>query len=352
MARGSTAVAACGLAWLIGCTVAWAQDAADSPPLPEPPPATETTESAEPAAEGPTETVIDGATNVELVPHWQAGDVLRYKTRTQHERIEHGVVSVEWSADRDITIEVVEATDQGFRTNWTFGEATFRDRSGHVDLGIKLASRIMAGQPITIDLDARGTLQGIAQWEALREQLRAALDPAVEWLSASEDASEVAALKDQFESLLENQDAAQEVLLGSVKAFLTVYGETYTVGQPLEFERTTANPFGGDPFPIVEAIVMETYDPETGAAELVWRQRMAPERTVEILRHVLDALSKRDDVKPELMDRVRAMWLQDDAVFRVDTKTGTVLAMKHRQGMRESRNVWKASTALAFLQTP
>ena len=287
-----------------------------------------------------------------LTPHWKQGEVLNYKITSTHEQIDSGQATPEWSLHHDLSIEVIAADDQGYRIGWTQSGPAAGDAEQSISLAIKLFSGLFAGQQIVIEVDRSGQIMGVANWEALRDGILAGLDALLAANADDTPPEELDHLKQQITESLQTKEGVENLVLSAPRIFLMPYGKDYALDEPTESENTTPNPFGGEPFPLREKFEVSKYDADSGIAEIVWKQTMVADKTVEILLAILDQLSTRQDVTQETLNEIRALWMRDDAIFRIDTTTSVIKAMAHRQAVRHAKGQWSADTVQLLQVAP
>jgi len=289
---------------------------------------------------------------VRIVPRWQVGDVMQYDTLNTREQFDSGQTNVIWNVRRSVTIEVLEAEETGYLLGWTYGDAQVENESsGALKNGIELIAKMMAGQQVLLRVSANGVLERVDDWEALAQNVLAALDEAIAEKTDG-DAEQMEILKQQVTQTVETEEGLRSVVTPGARVFMLPYDNEYSLDSPVQLESTSQNPYGARPFPMRETFVLREFDPNTNIAQIAWQKTMIADQAVQILNEMLDVLSSREEATPELLDEVRALWLQDDAIFRLNTTTGTIQALRHRQAVRHSRTLWDGDTLTAVLQTP
>jgi hypothetical protein len=121
--------------------------------------------------------------SVEILPHWKKGDRVHLEITRARVKSADGKSTITGKTHTDFTIEVLSGNDDGYLVGWTAGKTTFDSPSQGEHSFLGQVVNLMSGRQITLNIDSRGAIRGVQNWQALKAAALKSLDA----LAATED---------------------------------------------------------------------------------------------------------------------------------------------------------------------
>lgn len=184
----------------------------------------------------------------------------------------------------------------------------------------------MQGMQIVLQINPRGAITGVQNWEALRGDMLRNLDNLLAKRSDSQrgraDQGMVANLRTHWEFSTKAQ--VEQVCTRDAQLYFRILGRTYTSDQPYEYQGFFENPLGGDPFPTRADIVLKSFNGRSGQAVLHWNQSADREQTDRIMRSFVKDLATRNGKQVPEEGFLQPVAMENHAEVEVHVGTGWV----------------------------
>jgi len=265
--------------------------------------------------------------SVQIIPHWNTGDKIELMVTRVRDKSRNGQSTVSGKTHTRFSLEVLHASSQGYLVGWTAGATTF-DVPAPTESVLRQVVGLMQGMQIVLQIDSRGSITGIQNWEALRSEMLRNLDSLLAKRSNSQreraDQGMVAKLRTQWDTMFSTKAQVEQVCTRDAQLYFRILGRTYTWDQPHEYQGFFENPLGGDPFPTRADIVLKSFNGRSGQAVLHWNQSADREQTDQIMRSLLKDLATRQGKHVPEEGFLQTVALENHAEVEVDVGTGWV----------------------------
>lgn len=274
--------------------------------------------------------------SVEITPHWHQGDKSELMVTRVRDKSLNGQSRVSGKTHTRFSLEVLHASPQGYLVGWTVGATTFDvpAPSGSV---LREVVGLMQGMQIVLQIDHRGAITGVQNWEALRSEMLRNLDGLLARRSDSQrgtaDQGMMANVRAQWDTMFSTKAQVEQVCTRDAQLYFRILGRTYTWDQPYEYQGFIENPLGGDSFPARADIVLKSFNGRAGQAVLHWNQSADREQTDRIMRSLVKDLAARKGKHVPDEGFLQTISLENHAEIEVDVGTGWVTKVTETKSM-------------------
>lgn len=265
--------------------------------------------------------------SVEIIPHWNKGDKIELMVTRVRDKSLNGQSAVSGKTHTRFSLEVLHVSTQGYLVGWTVGATTF-DVPAPSESVLRQVVGLMQGIQIVLQIDPRGTITGVHNWEVLRSEMLRNLDGLLAKRSDPQrgqpDQGMMANLRAQWDTMFSTKAQVEQVCTRDAQLYFKILGRTYTWDQPYEYQGFFENPLGGDPFPTRADIVLKSYNWRSEHAVLHWNQSADREQTDRIMRSLVKDLAARKGKHVPEEGFLQTVALENHAEVEVDVGTGWV----------------------------
>lgn len=288
-----------------------------------------------------------GRHHIEILPHWKKGDSFELTVTRAREKSVDGRSILSGKTRTRFTIDVLHADDKGYLVGWTAGETTFEVPASS-DSFLRQVVGLMKGMQIVLQLDQRGTIRGVQNWETLRGETLKAMDTLLAKTPASPtetiDRTLLSNLRAQWETMFATKEQVEQLCTRDARIYFMALGRRYVLTEPYEYNDQLPNPLGGDPFPTRAKIIMKTFDRQSGQAVLSWNQTTDSKQATRILESMMKDLAARRGKTSQEGELAKVIALNDDAEIVVNANTGWVTELTRTQSVALGRRTQKDTT--------
>jgi hypothetical protein len=274
--------------------------------------------------------------SVEIIPHWNKGDKIELMVTRVRDKSLSGQSRVSGKTHTRFSLEVLHASTQGYLVGWTVGATTF-DVPAPSESVLRQVVGLMQGMQIVLQIDPRGTITGVQNWEALRSEMLRNLDGLLAKRSDSQrgkaDQGMMANLRAQWDTMFSTKAQVEQVCTRDAQLYFRILGRTYTWDHPYEYQGFFENPLGGDSFPARADIVLKSFNERSGQAVLHWNQSADPEQADRIMRLLVRDLAARRGKQVPEEGFLQTVALENHAEVEVDVGTGWVTKVTETKSM-------------------
>jgi hypothetical protein len=247
-------------------------------------------------------------------------------------------VTLKTTTRTDLEIHVVSASKDAYAIAWTSGETRFDDPGQAENPLIQRVANLLKGYRIILELDSRGAIKGVQNWNELREASVKLLDALADELKAAGiDRATVAGTRDQVASMFETKQQIEQLATREAQLFFMPLGIEFKGDKPVEFEDELPNPFGGAPFPSRARFALKEVDSKHRLAKVTWTQTVASEDARRIMEKTLKELAQRMGKAVPDADLLTTLTLEDAAEFSVELSSGWIQSFTHRRVTKAER---------------
>ncbi|MGE0471127.1 MAG: hypothetical protein AB7L09_14260 [Nitrospira sp.] len=265
--------------------------------------------------------------SVEIIPHWNKGDKIELMVTRVRDKSLNGRSAVLGKTHTRFSLEVLHVSTQGYLVGWTVGATTF-DVPAPSESVLRQVVGLMQGVQIVLQIDPRGAITGVHNWEVLRSEMLRNLDGLLAKRSDSQrgqpDQGIMTNLRAQWDTMFSTKAQVEQVCTRDAQLYFRILGRTYTWDQPYEYQGFLENPLGGDPFPTRADIVLKSFNRRSEHAVLHWNQSADREQTDRIMRSLVKDLAARKGKHVPEKGFLQAVGLENHAEIEVDVGTGWV----------------------------
>ena len=270
---------------------------------------------------------ISPQSSVEIIPHWNKGDKIELMVTRVRDKSLNGQSTVSGKTHTRFSLEVLHASAQGYLVGWTVGATTF-DVPAPTESVLRQVVGLMQGMQILLQIDPRGAITGVQNWEALRGEILRSLDGLLAKTSDSQrgkvDQGMMAKLRAQWGTMFSTKAQVEQICTRDAQIYFRILGRTYTQNQPYEYQGFFENPLGGDPFPTRADIVLKSFNGRSGQAVLHWNQSADREQTDRIMQSLVKDLAARKGKQVPEEGFLQTVALENHTEVEVDVGTGWV----------------------------
>ncbi|MDH5741665.1 MAG: hypothetical protein OEY77_15190 [Nitrospira sp.] len=265
--------------------------------------------------------------SVEIIPHWNKGDKIELKVTRVRDKSLNGQSTVSGKTHTRFSLEVLQASAQGYLVGWTVGATTF-DVPAPTESVLRQVVDLMQGMQILLQIDPRGAITGVQNWEALRGEMLRNLDGLSAKTADSQRGKSVqgmmAKLQAQWGTMFSTKAQVEQICTRDARIYLKILGRTYTQNQPYEHQGFFENPLGGDPFPTRADIVLKSFNRRSGQAVLHWNQSADREQADRIMQSLVKDVAARKGKQVPEEGFLQNIVLENHIEVEVDVGTGWV----------------------------
>ena len=264
---------------------------------------------------------------VEIIPHWNEGDRFELIVTRVRDKSLNGQSTRSGKTHTRFSLEVLRADSQGYLVGWTVGATTF-DVPAPSESVLRQVVGLMEGLRIMLQIDSRGAITGVQNWEALRGEMLKNLDGLLAKPSHAQrgktDQALMENLRAQWNTMFSTKAQVEQVCTRDAQIYFRVLGRAYMRNQPYEYQSSLENPLGGDPLPARAGIVLKSFDDRSGQAVLHWNQSADREQTDRIMRSIVKDLAARRGKQLPDEGFMKTVALETHAEVEVEVETGWV----------------------------
>ncbi len=273
-----------------------------------------------------------GQDSVELLPHWTKGEKLNYEIVKTFQKSQGDKVTQKTSARSDLEIEVLSASKDNFIVAWTLGEIRFDDPDQAKNPLVPKMANLLKDYRLILVLNSEGTIQGVQNWEDVKQEGTKRLDLLTEELKdAGVDQATVTKLRGETASMFATKQQVEQFCTRDPQIFFLPLGVEFSGGKPVEFEDKLPNPLGGESFPSQATFALSKVDKETGIAKVSWIQTVASAKARRIMEKTVKDLAQRVGKPIPDADALKTLTVGDTAEFRIELSTGWIQSLTHKR---------------------
>lgn len=267
------------------------------------------------------------AQSVEIIPNWKAGDSVELIVTRVRDKSLNGQSTRSGKTQTHFSLEVLRAGPQGYLVGWTIGATTFEIPAPSESV-LRQVVGLMQGMRIVLQIDPRGAITGVHNWEALRSEMLTNLDTLSANASVSQpekaDQALIENLRAQWDTMFSTKAQVEQVCTRDAQIYFRVLGRTYKQHRPYKYQSFLDNPLGGDPLPAHADIVLKSFDDRSGQAVLQWNQSADREQTDRIMESIVRGLAARKGRRVPEEGFMNTVALENHAEVEVDVGTGWI----------------------------
>lgn len=267
------------------------------------------------------------AQSVEIIPHWKTGDRVELIVTRVREKSLDGRSTRSGQTHTRFSLEVLRAGPEGYLVGWTVGATTFEVPTPSESF-LRQVVGLMQGLQVVLQVDSRGAITGVQNWEALRNEMRKNLDTLSVNVSASQrgkaDQAMMENLRAQWDMMFSTRAQIEQVSTRDAHTYFRILGRTYTRGQHDAYHSELDNPLGGAPLPAHTDMVLKSFDDRSRHAVLHWKQSADREQTDRIMRSIVKGLAAQRGKQVPEERPVNTVSLENYAEVEVDVDTGWI----------------------------
>ncbi|MBX3333801.1 MAG: hypothetical protein KF876_06740 [Nitrospira sp.] len=267
------------------------------------------------------------AQSVEIIPHWRTGDRVELMVTRIREKSLDGRSTRSGKTYTRFSLEVLRAGPEGYLVGWTVGATTFEVPAPSESI-LRQVVGLMQGLQVLLQIDSRGAIIGVQNWESLQNEMRKNLDALSAHASASQrgkaDQALMADLRAQWDVMFSTKAQIEQVCTRDARTYFRILGRTYTRGQHDAYQSVLDNPLGGAPLPAHTDIVLKSFDDRSRHAVLHWKQSADREQTDRIMRSIVKGLAAQRGKQVPEERPMYSVSLENQAEVEVDVETGWV----------------------------
>jgi len=264
---------------------------------------------------------------VEIIPHWNKGDAIDLTVTRVRDKSLNGKSTLSGKTHTRFSLEVLHASTQGYLVGWTVGTTTF-DAPAPSESVLRQVVGLMQGMQIVLQIDPRGVITGVQNWETLRSEMLRNLDGLLAKRSDSQrgkaDQGMMAHLRAQWDTMFSTKAQVEQVCTRDAQLYFRILGRIYTRDQPYEYQGFFEHPLGGDSFPARADIMLKSFNRRSGQAVLHWNQSADHEETDQIMRSLVNDMAAQRGKQVPNEGFTNALAMDNHAEVEVDVDTGWV----------------------------
>lgn len=273
--------------------------------------------------------------SIELIPRWKKGDKLQYtmiKTRLKY-KSQTTILKTKFTSP--VTIEVIEANDEGYLISWTTGEAVAEDPAQASDPLVKLMTNLMKDYKILLEMDSYATIIGVRNWKDLQKTARDTLQVLRQSMKDSGmDSATIEKICAQVEPMYAAKEQIEMFCTREPQLFFLTLGRSYSLSESIDYQDRLPNPFGGDPFPSQASFVLEKADAASDMAVVRWEQQIDPVAGAQVLEKTIREMAKRMGKPIPEGDVLNSLSITDSATFTHHLSSGWPQRVNHSRTVK------------------
>jgi hypothetical protein len=291
-------------------------------------------------------TVASAADNsLELLPRWKKGEKLRFELIKSRQKAQGDKVTLKSTARTDVEIEVLSASKDAFTLAWTYGETRLDDPSQAKNPLTQKMANLLNGYRIVLKLDSQAGIQGVQNWQELKQRSTKLLEAlSAELQAAGLDAATVAKVQAEAQSMFSSKQQIEQLGTRDAQLFFMPLGIEFEGNKPVELDDKLPNPFGGEPFPSRVRFALTAAD--KGLAKITWGQTVAPEEARRIMEKTLKERAERSGKPPSDADLLQAFIIEDAAEFSVEISSGWIQTFTHKRVIKTGESSQEDAVAM------
>jgi hypothetical protein len=219
---------------------------------------------------------------ISFTPEWSVNEVVQYTLLK--DRTKNGITN---SSKSDISITVVEKTDEGYTFEWKYDDIVLG--TNLPDDQIKSMLDLTKGLTIRYTTDKYGAFEKVINQDEVRTYMKKSTELMVRKIMDEKLKNSVVTLMD---NLLKNDQFVNLVVAKEIALFHNpyIYGKTFYVGKQYVEEVTLLNPFDAQQPFIGKVTFLATQS--TDFKYIAIKQEIDREKSAKIMMDVLNKLSK------------------------------------------------------------
>ena len=227
---------------------------------------------------------------VDVQPHWHVGDHPTYRlTETTVATLDGGSKPL-GSSQVMVTLDVVEARDEGWIVVWRPVPAPVTTSAANDDQRVVREAQAL---PMKLRIDTHGRLLEVVNWEQLRDARNQVAEVMRRFMLARKATPQVIGVAmDHEHARVADEAAVRASLAYDAQVLLASLGHAYDRAAPSELLRDAPNPMGGPTVPATLRFELDSFDRGAGVASLRVTQRTDPAVLERTLQAVTDGIAR------------------------------------------------------------
>jgi hypothetical protein len=288
-----------------------------------------------------------------LKPHWEIGPLMRLELVKGREDYDEDKLQRTSKTVTPIEVEVMAKSDTGWVMRWTYGHTSVIEGAGKdKDYAEHMAS-LNEGMHLDVRLARNGTVEGLADPQALQRHYARMLQEAEKGLLEQGMNTRVVAemMKDASERVL--GPGFERSALVEVELLHRCLSVPLVPGKKTEYEGELPNPFGGDPFPALGNYTLDAPDAAAKQAAVHFTLAIDPQKTRDLILAWLTEIAKKNGKPPpQGPDDLPLKGLDETTFYLLDLENGLPKNVEHVRTTRIQKHKRIDRTFLRVVQAP
>jgi hypothetical protein len=281
--------------------------------------------------------------SVEILPHWKKGERFSINISRVREKSVDGKSTTMGKTRTPFTIEVLDASTEGYLIGWTPGATSFEAPAPAPESFLRQVSDLMKGAQIILQVNPKGTITGIQNWKEIKLSAHTAME---KLFATSRDSPNgkintvlLAKLQAQWNSMFVTKEQIEQLCTREAQLYFKVLGRTYSRTTPSEYDVLLPNPLGGADFPAYARMTLSVFDRQSGQAVITWNQTADPQQAIRILESTITEMNARRGQKGSEPELPQSIALQDKTTIVVDMATGWVQTLTQARSLNLGKRI-------------
>lgn len=276
---------------------------------------------------------------IELLPHWNAGQKLRYEMTQTRNKSRGGTKLLDETVHSQVSIEVLDAGKAGYRIGWTAAPTT-----GTGETGMRLVLRV----------STRGNFEAVENWKEIQAEASRRLDRDAEaWKKDGLDDAAIQRRRENITAQIGTKEQIEDRYADDARLFFMALGRRYPLAQPVPFRGSIPDPMGSStPLPCHGEWLLKSIGKD-GVAAIRWRESVAAEATRRAIEEASRTLAARmGGATPGF--QLKSLTIDENADFNIEVRSGWVQSLTHTRTVKTSTNTKDETrqAILAFVRKP
>ncbi len=267
-----------------------------------------------------------------LKPLWKVGETRTLEIAKEQERLVAATSNQVIKSRTEVEVVVLDASASGYLVRWTFGETQIDDPRLASDPLLRQLLNLGKGLAVEAEIDTRGAIVRIRNWQELRKSIEDATKLLGEALRQQGHSAEtVAEVQRQTAGMFRDEEQIRTFGLQEMSLYHALYGVPFPGYDRVPFEELLPNPLGGEAIAARGYVQLRDYNKGTGTATIEGAASIdgaaVKKRMLELAREAARRSGSRAPTDRDLP----SLSIQDELRYVVDVKTGWLQSATQRR---------------------
>ncbi len=212
--------------------------------------------------------------SMQVVGYWSIGEAQSYMISNERYKVKEGDTTDQELIKYDVDITIRDSTASSYLIEWVYKGYQIEGGSAFTKKMMSICEDI----PILLRTDEFGGIQGVENWEQIRDAISRSADVLQ---NEFKDIPNIDVVVNSLKGLFESKEIIESRAIDEVRQFYSYHGGAYTLGEQLSGAMKVVNLYGGEPFDANMNVVLDEISEEDNYGTFRMSQTIAPDQIAD-----------------------------------------------------------------------